>query len=228
MSTINDPTVATNLQRIGETAAGATGAAHFTRKPIPASIGHYRVTHRFAIVANQAASSRLFEIRNTGPNLLIPTRLYIKVVTQSAHTAIIENSFDVYKATGFTVVDTTNVVTPIANVARTTGMTAPPGNAQIRGVTIAGAAAGMTGGTVVALFNAIAQLPYIAPLAAMAVGETTPRFPAVLDAFDDSGGVHPFALEANEGIVIANRVLLGAAAGASVYVDLSWAEVTAF
>ena len=227
MAVINDPTVATNVSRVGEVATGATGAAHFTQKPIPWSIGHYRVTHRFAIVATQAAGSRLFEIRNGG-NLIIPTRMIVKLLTLSAHTAIIENSLDVYKGLGFSIVDTTNTVTPVALAKRTTGMTGAPGNAQIRGVTVAGAAAGMTGGTITALANPIAQLPYVAPQAVMAVTETTPRYSDKLDVFDDVNGTHPFVLEANEGIVLANRVLLGAAAGASVYVDFSWAEVTAF
>ena len=228
MATINDPNVSANIQKVGETATGATGGSHVVVKPIPASVGHYRVTHRFSLVAAQAAGSRLFEVRNGGAGLLIPTRLILKILTLSAHTAIIENSLDVYKGLGFTVVDTTNTVTPVALARRTTGMTAAPGNAQIRGVTIAGAAAGMTGGTITALANPVAQHPYIAPQAVMAITETTPRFSDRLEVFDDTLGTHPFALEANEGIVIANRVLLGAAAGASVYVDFSWAEVAAY
>jgi hypothetical protein len=32
----------------------------------------------------------------------------------------------------------------------------------------------------------------------------------------------------NEGIIIENRVVLGAAAASSVYIDFSWAEVSAF
>jgi hypothetical protein len=32
----------------------------------------------------------------------------------------------------------------------------------------------------------------------------------------------------NEGFIIENRVLLGAAAGSSVYIDFSWAEVTGY
>jgi len=228
MAVINDPGVAANISRVGEVATGATGAMHFTPKPIPWSVGHYRVTHRFAILATQAAGSRLFEIRNSGANLIIPTRMIVKILSLSAHTAIIENSLDVYKGLGFTVVDTTNTVTPVALAKRTTGMSAAPGNAQIRGVTVAGAAAGMTGGTITALANPIAQLPYVAAQAAMAAADTQPRFANLLDAFDDVNGTHPFNLEQNEGIVLANRVLLGAAAGASVYVDFSWAEVTAY
>lgn len=228
MATINDPNTAANITKVGEVTSvtGADGL-HTTIKPIPTSIGHYRVTHRFAIVATQAATSRLFEIQNpTAGRLLIPTRLIIKWVTASAHTAFIEDSLDVYKGLGFTAVDTTNTVTPVGVVKRTTGFGASTAN--IRGVTVAGAAAGMTGGTITALANPVGQLPLILPQAVEAVTETTPRFPLIGDMFDDVNGTHPFVLEQNEGIVVANRVLLGAAAGSSVYIDFSWAEALAY
>lgn len=228
MAVINDPIVSTNITRVGEVATGATGAAHVVQKPLPSSIGHYRVTHRFVLVATQAAGSRLFEVRNTGVNLLVPTRMNVRIMVASAHTAIIENSLDLYKGAGFTAVDTVNTVTPAAKAKRTTGMTAPPAGMDIRGVTIAGAAAGMTGGVITALADPIAQLPYIAPQAVMAAADTFPRYSEVLDCFDDVNGTHPFVCEQNEGIVLANRVLLGAAAGASVYVDFSFAVVAAF
>src|SRR6185436_7306610 len=139
MATINDPTTATNVQRVGNVSTG-NGAAHVVVKPIPyGSIGHYRTNHRCALVATQAANSRLFEVRNAGTNLLVPTRMLVKWVQTAAHTAAIEDSLDVFKVTSFTVLDNTNTVTPTASVKLTTGMTAPPGNAQIRGVTVAGA-----------------------------------------------------------------------------------------
>lgn len=228
MAVINDPNTAANISRVGEVATGGTGAQHMVAKPIPWTVGHYRVTYRFLIVNSQGATSRLFEIRNSGANLLIPTRMLVKVVSASAHTAIIENSYDVYKAVGFTAVDTTNTSTPVAVAKRTTGMTAAPGNAQIRGVTATGVAGGMTGGTMTALANPIAQLPMFAAQAVMAAADTNSRYANVMDAFDDINGTHPVVCEANEGIVLANRVGLGAAAGASVYVDFSWAEVLAY
>lgn len=228
MAVINDPSVAANVQRVGEVASGATGAAHVVVKPIPTAIGHYRVTYRFAIAATQAAGSRLFEIRNTAAQLLIPTRMQVKILIREASTAIIENSLDVYKAVGFSVTDTTNTVTPIAKAKRTTGMTAAPASCDIRGVTAAGAAAGMTGGTVTALADPIAQCPYVAPIVVMAATDTFPRFPTVTDVFDDVNGTHPFVLEQNEGIVIANRVLLGAAAAGVIFIDLSYAVATSY
>lgn len=204
-----------------------TGSAlHATIKPIPYGVlGHYRTNHRCALIAAQAANSRLFEIRNSGTNLIIPTRLTIKWLQTAAHTAAIEDSIDVFRCTAFTAVDTTNTVTPSATVKLTTGMAAAPGGAAIRGVTIAGAAAGMTGGTLTKNSTAIGQLPQWLLLAQPTAGQV---LPCTLDAFDDVNGTHPIVLAQSEGLIVENRVLLGAAAGSTVYIDFSWCEATAY
>lgn len=188
-------------------------------------LGHYRVNHRVALVATQAANSRLFEVRNThATNLIVPTRLILKWLQTAAHTAAIEDSLDCFKVTGFTAVDTVNTVTPVGSVKRAS-MAAFPGAAAIRGATIAGAAAGMTGGTLTKDGGTFAQLPLWLTLA---FADPSQRNMAVLDALDDVNGTHPFVWVQNEGFIIENRVLLGAGAGSDLYVDFSWAEVTAF
>ena len=200
--------------------------AHVRQTPIPyGALGHYRVNHRCALIAAQAANSRLFEVRNThATNLIVPTRLVLKWIQTAAHTAAIEDSLDMFKVTGFSVVDTTNTVTPTASKRRGS-MANPLGGADIRGVTVAGAAAGMTGGTLTKDGGSFAQLPQWLLLALPTAGVITPAF---LDALDDVNGTHPFVFVQNEGFIIENRVLLGAAAGSSLYIDFSWAEVTAF
>lgn len=198
---------------------------HSRITPIPyGNGGHYRTNHRCAIVNTQAANSRLFEIRNSGSSLIIPTRLTIKWLQTGNHTAAIEDSLDVFKVTSFSVVDTTNTVTPTVSVKRGT-MAAAPGNAVVRGVTVAGAAAGMTGGTLTKDGTSVGQLPKWLLAAQPTAG---PVEPSVLDVFDDVNGTHPFALANNEGIIVENRVLLGAAAASSVYIDCSWVETTLF
>lgn len=206
-------------------------ALHVHFKPLEyGALGHYRTNHRCVMVNAQAANSRLFEIRNShATNLLIPTRLIIRWFSITGHTALIEDSIDVFKCTSFSVVDTTNTVTPSASAKRTDTMAAAPGNAVIRGVTVAGAAAGMTGGTLTKDGTSIGQLPSWLNQTAYA---TTNQFGVndtrVLDVFDDVNGTHPFCFKQNEGFIIENRVLLGAAAGSSVYIDCSWAEVVGF
>src|SRR5437867_10672158 len=189
---------------------------------IMGGVGHYRVTHQCAVIALQAANSRLFEIRNSSAtNFLVPTRLDIKWLQTAAHTAAIEDSLDVFKVNTLSAVDTVNTVTPVTVVKHTAKMLAAPAAAVVRGVTLAGAAAGMTGGTLTKEGSAIAQLPQWL-LLAQPTGSTV--FTQLLDSFWDGNGTHPLVLAPNEGLIVENRVLLGAAAGSSVYIDLSWAE----
>lgn len=218
------------IQGNGGTVAEVDGttfrAQRVVQKPLDyGALGHYRVNHRTVLVATQAANSRLFELRNASTNLIVVTRLLLRWFQTANHTAAIEDSLDVFKVTGFTVLDTTNTVTPVPSVKRTTGMTGSPGNAQIRGVTVAGAAAGMTGGTLTKDSSSIGQLPKFLLATVPTAG---PIIPELLDVFDDVNGTHPFVFAQNEGFIVENRVLLGAAAGSSVYIDCSYAEVTAF
>lgn len=209
---------------LAEVGLAAASGMHVVPKPIAYGVlGHYRTVARLALIAAQAANSRIFSLRNTGTNLIIITRLNLRWLQTAAHTAAIEDSLDVFKLTGFTVDDTTNTVTPTASRKRTT-MAAAPGNVNLRQVTVAGAAAGMTGGTLTKDAAPFVELPQWLLLAQ----PTTPIVPAFLDALDDVNGTHPFVFAQNEGFEIENRTLLGAAAGSSVYIDLSYAEVTLF
>lgn len=225
MAVINDPSVAANIQRVGEIATGATGAAHSTLKPIPTTVGAYRVTHSCALVATQAANSRLFEFRNThATNLCIPTHLKLRWLQDAAHTAAIEDAIDAYKVTGFSVVDSVNTVTLTGSIKRA-GMTAAPGNALLRGVTVAGAAAGMTGGTLTkdgSPFGTLAQWLLLAQPTAAEV------LPVEDDLIVVPSQEYPFVFGQNEGFILENRVLLGAAAGSTLYIDYGWTEVTAY
>lgn len=190
--------------------------------PLP-SLGHYRVIHRTAIVASQAANSRLFSFRNAhATNLMVAVRLIVKLLQTGAHTATIEDSIDVFRALAFSVSDNTNQVTPAA-VPRRSTFPAAPGGAEIRGVAVAGVAAGMTGGTLTKDAAPFAQLPVIF-LAALPANQI---LDVRLDEQDDDTGSHPFVFAPNEGFEIENRVALGAAAAAGIYIDFSWAELVA-
>lgn len=202
----------------------SSSAQHVTVKPIPyGSLGHYRTTVRFAIVASQAANARLWQIRNTSAtNLIVPTRLEVRWTHTAAHTAAILDQLALYKLTAFTAVDTTNTVTPTISLKRTSmGAT----TAQIRHVTVAGLAAGMTGGTLTKDGNALSMIEQWLLLAQPTAGVITPINKELLD---DMNGTHPLVLAQNEGLGLENVVALGVAAGSSVVVDFSYAEVTAF
>lgn len=200
-------------------------ALHVTQKPIPfGALGHYRVTARLALVNAQAANSRLFSIRNTGTNLIIPTRLNVRWLQTAAHTAAIEDSLDIFKLTGFTVSDTVSTATPVASRKRTT-MGAAPGNVEIRQVTATGVAAGMTGGTLTKDGGPYSQVP---KWLLLAVPTGADEKYDLLAVEDDVSTTCPFVFAQNEGLEIENRVLLGAAAGSSVYIELAYAEVALF
>lgn len=211
---------------IGEIGAAASSPQHVTLKPIPyTTLGHYRSAVRFSLVVTQAAASRLWEVRNThATNLIIPTRIEVRWLQTANHTASIRDSIQLYRATGFSAVDTTNTVTPTASPRRAS-MAAAPGGAAIRHVTVAGAAAGMTGGTVTKDGGAASM---VEQWLLQTTSATIQLAPVVKEMLDDVNGTHPFVLIQNEGLVLENEVLLGAAAGSSVVVDFSWAEVSAF
>lgn len=222
----NSPTLDTSIRQDLSQDTGGNLLVSASARPIDhGTFGHYRVNHRCALVATQAANSRLFEVRNShASNLLIPTSLKITWLQTAAHTAAIEDSLDVFKVTGFSVVDTTNTVTPVASAKRTS-MATSPGGAVLRGVTVAGAAAGMTGGTLTKDSGSIGQLPQWLLLAQPTAGTVMVLY---ADNFNASVNDHPFALAPNEGLIVENRALLGAAAGSSVYIDFSWAETAAY
>ncbi len=214
-----------NLVEIGEKATSSTGALHTVQKPIPASVGHYRTSVILTMATTQAANSRLFELRNTSTNLLIPTRIRVGALTTGTVTAAYVFQLALFRCTSFTVTDTTNTVTPTTTVKRTTGMTAYPGNANVRYVTVAGAAAGMTGGTLTKDANPIGQYVMWTHTGAPAV--VTPMTTAEL--LDDVNGTHPIVLAQNEGIEIENFVVgSGTANVITVLIDVSWTETTLY
>jgi hypothetical protein len=208
---------------VAEVGEAANSPLHVVQKALPASVGHYRTAVKLTMATTQAANSRLFEIRNThASNLLVLTRCFVQVVPAGTITTGYVGEFGLFKLTSFSAVDTTNTVTPTSSVKRTS-MTAYPGNAHVRHVTIAGAAAGMTGGTLTKDANSAASL--LAPLFTAAAGAT-----AVSREFvDDINGTHPFVFAQNEGFEIENVVVgSGTSNVVNVVIDVSWAECTAY
>lgn len=191
-------------------------------KPIEyGTLGHYRVFQRINSTAAQVANARIFSLRNSSATVLvIPTRLQIRAIQTAAGTAQ-ENSVDVFRCTGFSAVDTTNTLTPVPSVKRTSMTAAASAVAQLRSLNPN--AAGMTGGTLVKDTTAFASLPYNV---AAAISTTFQWGP--VDVFDDVNGTHPFVFVQNEGFEIENRVLNVTSYGITWYIDLTWAEVSAY
>lgn len=224
MATINDPNTAANVMQVAPVStASAQYAARVLTVAIPhGSLGHYRSAIRLTMATSQAANSRLWEVRNTSTNLIIPTRLRLMAAAHGVVTASYLAQWDCYRCTTFTAVDTTNTVTPTASLKRT-GMGASPGSAALRHATVAGVAAGMTGGTLTkdgGSFGALV-LPAITATAGSPV--------ALAEMLDDVNGTHPFILAQNEGLLIENTIVGSATANVlSIVVDFSWAEAAVF
>jgi len=196
---------------------------HVHVKPLEyGALGHYRTSVRIAGVTAQAANSRVLEIRNShASNLIIPTLLTMRASQTAAGTAQ-ENSLDAYRLTGFTTVDTANVVTPVSSVRRTS-MAAYPGGAAVRHLTLAGNSAGMTGGTMTKDTQFFGTLPYNV---GTSINTTTIWGP--VEAIESNIWTNPFVFVQNEGYLVENRVLNVTSYGITWYLDWAWAEVTAF
>jgi hypothetical protein len=218
--------VSASLAGVG---AESGSALHTVNKPDPAgSLGHYRTSHRFVIIAAQAANSRLFIVRNIhATNLIVVHDIRVEWVQTAAHTAAIMDSLDIYKLTGFSVTDTTGTVTPVLSKLRTSFATPVDGtDLAVRGVTVAGAAAGMTGGTSTKDTAPLRQFGQFFVTGAPA----TVAVPVIVGTYTPATahGESPLILVQNEGFLIENRVVLGAAAGSAVSIDVEFSVVTAY
>ncbi len=199
---------------------------HVVLKPIfHGALGHYRFAIRLVLAPAQAANSRLLELRNTATTLIVLTHLMCIAVQISAGTAQ-ENSIDAYKLTSFTASSTVNTVTPTSSVIRTSGMAAFPGGAAPRHVTLAGAAAGMTGGAQTKDAYPFSTFPFL-------VNAAVPTTPGAIWGPHDFLGrknfdVYPFVFGQNEGLLLENRVLNVTSYGIALYIEIGWAEASAY
>lgn len=187
------------------------------------ALGHYRTTHRALHANTEAANARVFEMRNSASNFLILTRLLARQYQTAAGTAQM-GGLEAFRCTSFTAVDTTNTVTPALSPKRAS-MAAAPGGAQVRGVTVAGAAAGMTGGTLTKDGSPFWAATYAV---AAAAGTSNAAEWGPYDLVDDVNGTCPFVFAQNEGFELENRTLNTTTFGVEITMDLSVAEVTAF
>lgn len=200
-------------------------AANVHVKPIDyGTLGHYRVVATPVLVAGQAANSRLFELRNAGSNLIVPTLIEVEVLAVGDVAPDAALIITMFGCTGFTEVDTVSTMTPVAVVMRSSGMSGAPGGAQIRCITPAGAAAGMSGWTAVKDGGAHS-------IVAAWMSSASADRPAMVRRFvcPTEQAIHPPVYATNQGLVIEN-VSAGSATSNEIMlvITVSWAEVTAY
>lgn len=202
-------------------------AANVHEKPLDyksdtVTFGHYRVVSSPVLLPAQAANSRLFELRNSGTALIVPTLVEVEALS----TGDVANEgllwISMFGCTNFTGVDTTNVSTPAAMVVRPTGMSAAPGGAQVRMCN--GHVSGMTGGTLTKDSGAHSDL-----IAYM--GSASPDRPQRIKRFVDPAdrASHLPVYAANQGFLIQNTFTGSADANSiMLIITVAWAEVAVY
>jgi hypothetical protein len=217
--------MALQLQLENGSLVGGGGAAfkgaNVHAKPIDyGSFGHYRTVFVLTMVADMIANARLFQIRNTGAQLIIPTRFHVSVLPVGSVANPYAFELALYKYTSFSAVDTLNTSTPEAATMKTSGMTAAPGNALLRHAS-AGVNSGMSGGTLTKDERIGSLLSWMASVSATSS-------PITKDLLELKAGEHPPVFAQNEGMGLENVVVGSATANAiKVMVELSWVETTA-
>lgn len=193
------------------------------------------------VAAGTASAGHIFAARwnpptNAGgdkrPKFALVTRLKAQLVTITGYTAEQEVGIDASIVRAYTASHTGGTAIPIPTLAN--GNTnkkrsvAPFANSASADSVMAdlriATTAALTNGTETFDSTAVAVDAYedLADAAAVAAG----RAQIYLSTEDLSG--HPIVLSPSEGIVIRNRILMGAGGTARLIVELDWAEVDAF
>lgn len=198
-------------------------AANVHAKPLDyGTLGHYRCVATVVLSPLQAANSRLFELRNAGSNLIVPTLIEVQVTATGDVSP--ENALwlSLYGCTNFTGIDDTNTLTPTAMVVRPTGMSAAPGGAQIRSLSSA-FPEGMTGWTATKSGAHSSFLSWMSSASA----DRPPSVRRFICPAEHA--IHPPVYAANQGFVIENAQIGPSTANTVVVmITVAWAEVTAY
>ena len=168
------------------------------------------------LLSGIAAGGRIFSFRNThASNLILVRRAGLGFMTTTAFTAAQALDFACHIARGFTVGDTGGTdITPLVNDTKHRASLATP-NVQGR----VSATVVVSGGTLTADANSIGRA------AGGSTGLGTGLPPAQDNLISEMCGDMPVVLAANEGIIINNVTLMGAAGVVKVYINLEYAEV---
>jgi hypothetical protein len=185
-------------------------------------LGHYRWSS-FAAPQAWAGGAYLGGFRYTdASSLAVLLRVFVNVTVATAITAQRVDPINLVQARSYTAAETTNANTTTITGANQRARTASMGtsNAVLQ---MATAAAGMTGGTRTLDANGAS----IAPLSGLtALGSATPNID--LYKWDKSGADHPYALAANEGVLIQWGGTGLATGSALIGIGYEWAEVAAY
>ena len=164
-----------------------------------------------------AATAPVFSLRNIGANVLVVRRITVSFITTTAFTAAQGLGYSLSFARSFSASDSGGnaiAITGSQNKMRTS--LATPTNLDCRISTTAALTAGTRTLDTVALG--------IAGGSSTGVGTSMPMTTLV----QHDAGDYPIVLANNEGLVIANNIAMGAAGVVNLYINIEFAEATAY
>lgn len=186
---------------------------HTANKPVPyGALGHYRVAFSFGGYAT-AAGRAIFEIRNADPTVtLVPTRLRVGLLNYGDLAQ--EYLIDLNKLTNHTAVYSTGAAALTPSKTRTA---MPASSAEVVGCN---SVSGMTGG------SRVREGPLVELPVWSTVTTPTASTVAVLEMRPDDPA-SPLVLAYQEGLEVFHPAA-GSGHTGGVYIDFSWAEVSAY
>jgi hypothetical protein len=220
--------MAIQVQGNGGTVADVDGtvfrALRTTPRPIDYGVlGHYRVANNVSLLVTQAAAGTLWSFRwGDATRFAVIGKIKLQCIQTAAATATIMPNIQVFIARSFTVSDSAGTALTLTgnNMKKRTSM----GTTLVTDFRVSTAAAGLTVGTRTLDSSPILVMPTQQTI-------TTPNatvYAAELDIGAGDGN-HPIVLAQNEGIIVQGpSIVFGAAGTATLSVEISWAEVTAY
>lgn len=202
-----------------------TRAVRTTLRPIDVgSLGAYRIAQFSGLATTLAAGSTIFSLRWThATNLMILRSLRVVYCVVTGFTAAQELAFAAYVARTWTVADSagTAIVITTNNAKKRTSM----GTSLIAAndMRIAAATA-VTAGTRTLDANPI--MVGVAKTLAAAATVQDANFGQTLDL--TNGMDYPLVFAQNEGIVVQNTILMGAAGTVRIGIECEWEEVASY
>ena len=182
-------------------------------------LGWYSIGAQSGALTLAAAAGAIFSLRNAGTNLLIVRRVGIGFIATAAFTAAQRVDYGLIVARTFTASDTGGTAIAVTgNNGKHRTSHAAPTNIDCR----VAVAAALTAGTKTLDANHLAQTG--AWVGAAGAGLA----PSPNNLFSQDAGDHPLVLAPNEGFNIQNLTLMGAGGVGIAYVNVEFAEATAY
>lgn len=208
---------------IGDVDGTTFRAFKVTPRPIDyGAFGFYRLSTTVALVVTQAANGTLFSFRwGDATRLCVLQFIRLELLQTAAATATIMPSYQVFIARSFTASDSAGTAITLTgnSMKKRTSM----GTTLVTDVRKSAVAAGLTAGTRTLDAEPILEMPTNSTI-------TTPNATTYRKDIDfTNSGDHPVVLAQNEGFIVRGpTVVFGAAGTANLYVDVAWAEVSAY